>query len=110
MIDYRAVAEVRKSTKTNKRKHSHQWTEKERYSIGKYAAESGYAAAVRKNKEKSLSESTARRFVKLYKEEVKDAAKTKRDPKNVLALMARRCPLLLQSLDENVSKVFRGKS
>ena len=64
----------------------------------------------KKNKEKSLSGSTARRFVKLYKEEVKDAAKAKHDPKNALAFMARRCPLLLQSLDENVSKVFHGKS
>ena len=80
-IDYRAAAEVVKSTKTNKRKHYYLWTEKERYSIEKYATQNGDVAAVKKIKEKSLNESAARGFAKLYNQEIKDAAKEKRDPK-----------------------------
>ena len=95
VIDYRAVVQAAKSTKTNKRKHYHGWTEKERYSIGKYAAEDRCAAAVRKFKEKTLNKSTARRFAKFYKEEIKDTTKEKRDPKKALAVMPSGRPLLL---------------
>lgn len=50
MIDYRAIADAVKSIKTNKPKQYHQWTENERYSIGKYAAENGYAVAAKTKK------------------------------------------------------------
>ena len=67
VIYYRAFVETVKSAKANKRKYQHRWTGKVRCSIGKHTAENGHAAAARKFKEKSLNESTARGFAKLYK-------------------------------------------
>ena len=46
--------EAIKSTKTNKQKHNHRWTEKKQYNIGKCAAQNNYSAAVRKLKEEDL--------------------------------------------------------
>ena len=68
IVDYIAVTEVveassqvtiRKQTYTN-------WTNKERFVIGKYAVENGHTAAARKfsSKNKPLNESTVRRFSK----------------------------------------------
>ena len=56
-------------------------SEKERYEIGKYTAIHRSRAAERKfhTKEKPLSESNARRFSKLYKEEILKAQKNNRD-------------------------------
>lgn len=69
------------------------------YSIGKYA-KNGYEATITKFKVKPLNESTTRGFEKLYKENKKDAAKEKCDPKKALAVMPRGRPLLLGSLDQ----------
>ena len=106
VIDYRAAAEVVNSTKTSKRKHYYLWTEKGRFSIGKYAAENGYVDAVKKLKKKSLNESAARGFAKLYNQEIKDAAKEKRDPKKAWALMQRGWPLLLGVLNEMIQSFW----
>ena len=71
MIDCHAVTEVVTTcSKKSKRKKSYiHWSDKERLSIRKYAAENGHAATVRKftKKEKPLNESTVRRFCKRYK-------------------------------------------
>ena len=90
IVDYIAVTEaveassqikIRKQTYTN-------WTNKERFAIGKYAAENGHTTASRKFscKNKPLNESTARRFCKRYKEELQRSTKEKRKPKTELSL------------------------
>ena len=45
-------------------------------------------------RKKSLTESTVRRFYKLYKEELKQSAKEKREMKQGLPLLARSRPLI----------------
>ena len=98
-------------SKKSKRKESYiHWSDKERFSIGKYAAASGYAAAVRKfmNKGKPLNESTVRRFCKRYKEEFKQSSKEKCELKKRLRLIPRGGPLMLGSLDEMVQKYLRA--
>lgn len=75
MVDYLAVTEVVASCSqlNTRKKHHNHWSDKERFTIGKYSAENGHAATVRKfsSKEKPLNESTVRRFCKLYKDELK---------------------------------------
>ena len=50
MVDYRAVTEaVRSSSRKSNRKESYtHWSNKERFTIGKYTAENGYAVTARK--------------------------------------------------------------
>ena len=103
---YRAVFEAVHSTKINKQKHYHWWTEKEQYSIRIYSAKNGSAAVVRKLKEKLLHESTARGFAKLHKEKIKGEAKEKRDPKESVNCNAKRKPSVVATSQCNSSKVF----
>ena len=72
------------------------WSEKERYEIGKYAAIHGSRTAERKfhTKEKPLSESNAKRFSTLYKEETSKAQKNNRDVNRNLVVLPRGRPLL----------------
>ena len=81
VMDYRACSEANTSITSNRPKKYRKWSEKERYEIGKYAAIHGSRAAERKfcMKEKPLSESNARRFSKLYKEEISKAQKNNCD-------------------------------
>ena len=67
------------------------WSEKERYEIGKYAAIHGSRAAGKKfdTKEKPLSESNARRFSNLYKEEILKAQKNNLDVNRNLSVLPR---------------------
>ena len=71
MVDYLAVTEaVATSSKAKARKTTYNhWSNKDRFTIGKYSAENGHAAIVRKfsSKEKLLNKSTVRRFCKHYK-------------------------------------------
>ena len=112
MVDYLAVTEAVASSSqssTRKRTHNH-WSNKERFTIGKYSAENGHAATVRKfsSKEKPLNESTVRRFCKLYKDELKQSLKEKRETKTELSLQRRGRPLMLGSLDEMVQRYIRS--
>ena len=59
-VYYAAVTNVVKSAKSNIRKLCQRWTNVEKYGIGKYAAENGYAAAARKFKENNFNESTTK--------------------------------------------------
>ena len=112
MIDYHAVTEVVTTcSKKSKGKESYiHWSDKERFSIGKYPAKNGHAATVRKftNKERPLNESTVRRFCKRCKEELKQSSKEKRELKKQLPLMRRGRPLMLGSLDKMVQKYLRA--
>ena len=60
----------RKKTKTTYQR----WTPSERSEIGKYGAQHATARKVL-TKEKQLNESSVRRFVKLYQEELKKTTK-----------------------------------
>ena len=80
------------------KKNSYQkWTDKQRFQIGKYAAENDLAAAARKftTKQNPLNESTVRRFCNLYKRELEQASKEKREIKSALKCLPRGRPLLL---------------
>ena len=105
VMDYRACSEASTNITSNRPKNYRKWSEKERYEIGKYAAIHGSRAAERKfhTKEKPLSESNARRFSKLYKEEILKAQKNNRDF-NRMGVLPRGRPLLLSSLDQIVQR------
>ena len=106
VMDYQACSEASTNITSNRPKNYRKWSEKERYEIGKYAAIHGSRAAERKfhTKEKPLSESNARRFSKLYKEEISKAQKNSRDVNRNLSVWPRGRPLLLGSLDQMVQR------
>ena len=112
IVDCIAVTEaVEASSQVKTRKQTYtNWTNKERFVIGKYAAENGQTAAARKfsSKNKPLNESTTRRFCKRYKEELQRSTKEKREPKTELSLPPRGRPLMLGSLDEMVQRYIRA--
>ena len=112
MVDYRAVTEaVKSSSKKSNRKESYtHWSNKERFTIGKYAAENGHAATARKfsSNEKPLNESTVRRFCKRYKDELQKSTQEKRKMKKELSSLPSGRSLMLGSLDEMVQKYIRA--
>ena len=79
---------------------------KERYDIGNYASLHGPVPAAKKfgTKEKPLNESSARRFAKLYQEELATAKKQNCEVSKGLKILPRGRPLLLGSLDKMVQK------
>ena len=94
VMDYRACSEASTNITSKRPKNYRKWSEKEYYEIGKYAAIHGSRAAERKfrTKEKPLSESNARRFSKLYKEEISKAQKNNRDVNRNLSVLPRGRP------------------
>ena len=105
-MDYRTCSEASTNSTSNRPKNYRKWSEKERYEIGKYAAINGSRAAERKShtKEKPPSESNARRFSKLRKEEISKAQKNNSDVNRNLSVLPRGRPLLLGSLDQMVQR------
>ena len=82
MIDVAAIShEISSSQKS--RKPYFRWTDKDRYSIGKYALEHGNIAAVRKFESKfsHLNEGNVRSFKNKVEDEIKKASKERREPK-----------------------------
>ena len=75
----------------SKRKSYQKWSDKERYDIG--------AAKKFGTKEKPLNESSARRFAKLYQEQLATAKKQNCEVSKGLKILPRGRPLLLGSLD-----------
>ena len=73
ILDYNAVTDAATgaTTQVKKRNSNQKWSASERFKIGKYAAQNGHVAAVRKFsvKEKPLNKRSVRRFAKLYKGE-----------------------------------------
>ena len=106
VMDYQACSEASTNITSSRPKNYRKWSEKERYEIGKYATIHGSRATERKfhTKEKPLSESNARRFSKLYKEEISKAQKNNRDVNRNLSVLPRGRPLLLGSLDQMVQR------
>ena len=107
VMDYQTCSEASTNITSNRPKDYRKWSEKERYEIGKYTVIHGSRAAERKfhTKEKPLSESNARRFSKLYKEQISKAQKTNRDNVNRnLSALPRGRLLLLGSLDQIVQR------
>ena len=108
MVDYLAATEAvatSSKAKTRKTTYNH-WSNKDRFTIGKYSAANGHATTERKfsSKEKPLNESIARRFCKHYKDELKQSMKEKREMKQKLLLQRKGRPLMLRSLDEMVQR------
>ena len=106
-LDYQSFIEEISRPKSMKRKPYQRWSNKERFQIGEYASLHGSSTAAKYfgTKEKPLSETTARRFSRLYKKELQQAEIDKRDTKKELAVKTRGRPLLLgSSLDRMVQQ------
>ena len=87
------------------------YTDKNRYSIGKYASCHGVAVSVRgwKNTYPNLNESTVRGFKKRYEVKLKEASRKNVSPKKKLANKMRGHPTLLgQKLHTLVQKFLRA--
>ena len=73
-VDMQVISDFVSSDKSvNRSPQYRKWIDKQRYTIGKYAAENGTANTLRKLKTEfpNLSESTVRTFKERYYEEVK---------------------------------------
>ena len=105
-LDYLSVIEPVANLSGLKINSYQKWTDKQRFQIGKYAAENGPTAAARKftTKQNPLIENTARRFCNLYKRELEQPSKEKREIKSALKCLPWGRPLLLGSLDEKVQR------
>ena len=103
LLDYSSVGEAVANLSGSKINFYQKWTEKQRFQIGKYAAENGPAAVARKltTKQNPLNESTVRRFCKM---ELEQASKEKRKIKSTLKCLPRGRPYLLGSLDEMIKR------
>ena len=113
-MDTQLIEEFTASEKSSGRSSQyHKWTDQQRYTIGKYAAESGNAATVRKFKTEfpNLKESTVRTFKKRYYEEVRKC-KERIDESKKIEKYTRKTgrPYLLGELDELVQQRIRALS
>ena len=106
VMDYQTCSEASNNITSTRPKNYRKWSEKERYEIERYTAIHGSRAAERKfhTKEKPLSESNARRFAKLYKEEILKAQKNNCDVNRNLSILPRGRLLVLGSLDQMVQR------
>ena len=111
MIDVAAIPHEVSSSQKN-RKPYFRWTDKDRYSISKYALEHGNTAAVRKfnSKFSHLNESTVRSFKKKVEDEIKKASKERKESKQQISLYSSPTsrPFLLGDLDRMVQSYLRG--
>lgn len=91
-----------------------QWTENDRYKIGKYASENGNNSAVRNFKKEfpSIKESTVREFKKRYQKQREEERKKNLPPSTSITKYRSRTgrPLLLGKLDSMVQKYIEGMS
>ena len=97
LLDYSSVSEAVINSSGSKRNSYQKWTDKQRFQIGKYAAENGPAAAARKfrTQQNPLNESNVQRFCNLYKRDLEQASKEKQEIKSALKCLPRRRSLLL---------------
>ena len=113
IVDFETISQEISSSK-NARKRYFKWDDKDRYSIGKYASVNGNTAAVRKFKERfpHLNESTVRSLRKKTEDEIKKAAKEKREPTKSLTKYSTTIgrPLLLGELDHLVHSYLKALS
>ena len=108
--------EIQLSTASQSKRQSSyvKWTDKQRFDIGKYAAENGNANALRnfKGEFATLTESTVRTFKKKYYQEVTAAAKEQRQPSQKLTRYSQPTgrPRLLGEIDEMVQTYLMALS
>lgn len=72
------------------------FTDAERYEIGKYAAQNGNKATIKRFKSKNLKESKVRTFKMKYFAELKKAESAKRSPKKSNPLKQQGRPVVLR--------------
>ena len=106
-MDSQAISDrVTSPTSTKRQPNYHKWTKKERYTIGKYAAENGNINAVRKFKPDfpALGKSSVRSFKKKYYEELKYKTKEDLEASQSIPKYSQQTgrPHLLGDLDEMV--------
>jgi len=108
-LDVQVINDFVSSTKSTSRPSEyHKWTDKDRYTIGKYAT-----VAVKKfNTEfPALKESTVRTFKKRYYEEIRKSKEKLEESKKIQKYRRKtERPYLLGSLDEMVQQHLRSLS
>jgi len=113
-LDVQVINDFVSSTKSTSRPSEyHKWTDKDRYTIGKYAAENGNTVAVKKfNTEfPAHKESTVRTFKKRYYEEIRKSKEKLEESKKIQKYRRKtERPYLLGSLDEMVQQHLRSLS
>ena len=113
IVDIETISQEISSSK-KARKPYFKWDDKDRYSIGKYASVNGNTAAVRKFKARfpHLKESIVRSFRKKTEDEIKKAAKEKREPTKSLTKYSTPTgrPLLLGELDRLMQSYLKALS
>ena len=113
VIDVAAISYEICSNQKNRKPYFRR-TDKDWYSIGKYASEHGNTAAVRKFKSKfsHLNERTVLSFKKKVKDEIKKASKERRESKQQICKYSSTAgrPLLLGDLDRMVQSCLRALS
>ena len=113
-VDMQVISDFVSSEKSvNRSPQYRKSTDKQKYTIGKYAAENGNANTLRKFKTEfpNLSESTVRTFKKRYYEEVRKWKEELEESKSITKY-ARKTgrPYLLGELDEMGQKHIRSSS
>ena len=113
-VDMQVISDFVSSEKSvNRSPQYRKWTDKQRYTIGKYAAENGNANTLRKFKTEfpNLSESTVRTFKKRYYKKMRKCKEKLEESKSIMKY-ARKTgrPHLLGELDEMVQKHIRSLS
>ena len=113
-VDMQVISDFVSSEKSvNRSPQYRKSTDKQKYTIGKYAAENGNANTLRKFKREfpNLSESTVRTFKKRYYEEVRKWKEELEESKSITKY-ARKTgrPYLLDELDEMGQKHIRSSS
>ena len=105
-LDCSSVSEAVANSSGLKRNSYQKWNDRKQFQIGKYAAENDPAAVARKftTQQNPLNESTVRRFCNLYKRELQQASKEKREIKSALKCLLQGRSILLDSLDEMVQQ------
>ena len=111
-MEYQAVADAIESTVENDpskiRGRYVKFTDVERYEIGKYAAQNGNKATIKRFKSKNLKESTVRTFKVKYCTELEKATLAKRSPKKTIPTKKRRRPVVLgEEIDVKVQNYLR---
>ena len=104
--DFEVAVSAVSNSKSEKQKPYREWSSQKSFTIGKYVAINGPAAAAKKFglKSRPVIESTVRGFYAMYKGELEKARKEKRPIAPNLNVLLREPPFWLGSLDQMFQK------
>ena len=104
--DFEVAVSAFSNSKSEKQKPYREWSSQKSFTIGKYVAINGPAAAAKKFglKSRPVIESTVRGFYAMYKGELEKARKEKRPTAPNLNVLLREPPFWLGCLDQMFQK------